>query len=68
LVEFDKSSSYVDATLEDTFGKAAYDQYKADASILFTKSYPGKNLEDATDAEYLAFMEAFINRRLLIGN
>ncbi len=67
LIEFDKSSSYVDAVLEDTFGQVVYDQYKADASILFTKSYPGKNLEDVTDAQYVAFMEAFINRRRLIG-
>ena len=67
LIDFDKSRAYIDATLEDTFGKIEYDQYRADASILFTKSYPGKNLEDASDAEFLAFMEAFINRRRSIG-
>lgn len=67
MIDFDKSTSYVDATLEDTFGSVRYTDYKNEAAVLFSKAYPGKELKDASDAEYLAFMESFINRRLKLG-
>ena len=67
-VQFDKTSSYLDATLEDTFGATKYNEYKEDAINFYPKAYPGKKLEDASDAQYLAFMEAFINRRISTGN
>jgi hypothetical protein len=67
-MSFDKTKSYVDAVLEDSYGADVYNKYKQDASILYERSYNGRSLEDATDAEYLAFMEAFIERKSTIGN
>ena len=67
-ISFDKTKSYVDAILEDTYGADLYNKYKQDASIQYERAYNGRSLEDATDAEYLAFMEAFIERNSTIGN
>ena len=67
-MSFDKTKSYVDAILEDTYGADLYNKYKQDASIQYERAYNGRSLEDATDAEYLAFMEAFIDRNSTIGN
>ncbi len=67
-ISFDKTKSYVDAILEDSYGADVYNKYKQDASIQYERAYNGRSLEDATDAEYLAFMEAFIERNSTIGN
>lgn len=67
-MSFDKTKSYVDAILEDSYGADVYNKYKQDASIQYERAYNGRSLEDATDAEYLAFMEAFIERNSTIGN
>jgi len=67
-ISFDKTSSYLDATLEDIFGEEKYNEYREDAVNFYPKAYPGKKLEDISDAQYIAFMEAFINRRISTGN
>jgi len=67
-ISFDKTKSYVDAILEDSYGADVYNKYKQDASIQYERAYNGRSLEDATDAKYLAFMEAFIERNSTIGN
>ena len=66
-IQFNKKRPYVDATLSDAFGEKVYDSYKERAAQFFERAYPGKKLEDASDSQYLHFLEAYITQQINLG-